>query len=224
MWQTETRPWWPGAVGMGLESKGAEFVIARVFEAPRERVWHTLTDVEAMKHWWGPAGFTIIAAKLDFREGGTFHGGIKSAEGYKMWAKFEYQEIAPPERLVFINSFSNEAGGITRHPIVPTWPLHTLTSITLEEEPDGKTRTHRPLDAAQSQRGRAQNLRRVPCRDEGDLERHLRPPRLPSREGLALRHHRRPFRAAVTGRTDSAPSSRGARRDVAGRPSMTTLC
>ncbi len=125
---------------MGLESKGAEFVIARVFEAPRERVWHTLTDVEAMKHWWGPAGFTIIAAKLDFREGGTFHGGIKSAEGYKMWAKFEYQEIAPPERLVFINSFSNEAGGITRHPIVPTWPLHTLTSITLEEEPEGKTK------------------------------------------------------------------------------------
>jgi len=125
---------------MSTEAGGRDFVIFRVFDAPRERVWHTLTDIEAMKHWWGPAGFTMIAAKLDLREGGFFHGGIKSAEGYKIWGKFVYQEIVPPERLVFINSFSNEAGGLTRHPIVPTWPMETLTTLTLEEEPDGKTK------------------------------------------------------------------------------------
>jgi len=125
---------------MSTEAGGKEFVIFRVFDAPRERLWHTLTDIEAMKHWWGPAGFTMIAAKLDLREGGLFHGGIKSPEGYKIWGKFLYQEIAPPERLVFINCFSNEAGGTTRHPIVPTWPMETLTTLTLDEEPNGKTK------------------------------------------------------------------------------------
>jgi len=125
---------------MSTEAGGKHFVISRVFEAPRERVWHTLTDIEAMKHWWGPAGFTMIAGKLDLREGGSFHGGIKSAEGYKIWGKFLYQEIVPPERLVFINSFSNEAGGLTRHPIVPTWPMETWTTLTLEEEAEGKTK------------------------------------------------------------------------------------
>lgn len=125
---------------MSLESKGAAFVISRVLEAPRQRVWQILTDVEAMKHWWGPAGFTMIAGKLDLREGGTFHGGIRSLEGYKIWGKFLYQEIVPPERLAFVNTFSNEAGGMTRHPIVPTWPMETMTILTLEEEPDGKTK------------------------------------------------------------------------------------
>jgi len=125
---------------MSAEAADKDFVIFRVFDAPRERLWHTLTDIEAMKHWWGPAGFTMIAGKLDLREGGTFHGGIKSAEGYKIWGKFIYQEIVPPERLVFINTFSNEAGGATRHPIVPTWPMETLTTLMLEQEPDGKTR------------------------------------------------------------------------------------
>jgi uncharacterized protein YndB with AHSA1/START domain len=125
---------------MSSESKGEDFVISRALDASRDRVWQTLTDVEAMKHWWCPSGFTIIAAKLDLLPGGIFHGGIRSAEGYKMWAKFVYREILPPERLVFVNSFSNEAGGVTRHPIVPTWPLETLTTLTLEEEPGGKTK------------------------------------------------------------------------------------
>ncbi len=29
-----------------------------------------------------------------------------------MWGKFVYREITPPERLVFVNSFSDEAGGL----------------------------------------------------------------------------------------------------------------
>jgi uncharacterized protein YndB with AHSA1/START domain len=57
-----------------------------------------------------------------------------------MWGKFVYQEIVPPERIVFVNSFSNQAGDITRHPIVPTWPRETKIMLKLEDEPGGKTR------------------------------------------------------------------------------------
>jgi hypothetical protein len=36
-----------------------------------------------------------------------------------MWGKFVYREIVAPERLVFINFFSDEKGGVTRHALAP---------------------------------------------------------------------------------------------------------
>lgn len=125
---------------MGEQGTGQDFVIFRVLDAPRERVWQALTETERMKEWWPPSTFTMIAATLDFRPGGTFHSGVRSVEGYKMWAKFVYRDIVPHELMVFVNSFSNEAAEVKRHPIVPTWPMETLTTLKLEEEAGGKTR------------------------------------------------------------------------------------
>jgi len=67
-----------------------------------------------------------------------------------MWAKFVYREIAAPERLVWVHSFSDEAGGLTRHPMSPTWPLEMLSTVTFTEEPGGKTKVNlrwSPLNA-----------------------------------------------------------------------------
>jgi uncharacterized protein YndB with AHSA1/START domain len=125
---------------MGAEGKSEDFVITRVFDVPRERVWEVLTQAEHLKEWWSPTGFTMIAANLDLRPEGVFHCGLRAVDGYKMWGKFVYREIVPPERLVFVNSFSNAAGGVTRHPIVPTWPMETLITVTLEEETGGKSK------------------------------------------------------------------------------------
>jgi uncharacterized protein YndB with AHSA1/START domain len=55
-----------------------------------------------------------------------------------MRGKFVYREIVAPERLVFVNSFSDERGGVTRHPFSPAWPLEMLSTITFSER-DGKT-------------------------------------------------------------------------------------
>ena len=55
-----------------------------------------------------------------------------------MWGKFVYHDIQPPEKLVFVVSFSDETGGFTRHPMAPTWPLEVLNTITFEEK-NGKT-------------------------------------------------------------------------------------
>ena len=115
-----------------------EFVISRVFDAPRELVWKAFTDPEHMKHWWGPKGFTARVAKMDFRPGGSYHYCLRSPDGKDMWGKFVYCEIVAPERMVFINSFSDEHGGLTRHPMSPSWPLEMLSTFTFEEQ-DGKT-------------------------------------------------------------------------------------
>jgi uncharacterized protein YndB with AHSA1/START domain len=125
---------------MGAEGKSEDFVIARVFDAPRERLWEVLTQAEHLKEWWSPTGFTMIAANIDLRPGGVFHCGLRAVDGYKMWGKFVYREIVPPERLVFVNSFSNAAGGVSRHPIVPTWPMETLITVTFEDEGGGKSK------------------------------------------------------------------------------------
>jgi uncharacterized protein YndB with AHSA1/START domain len=113
------------------------FVVSRVFDAPRRLVWKAWTDPEHMQ-WCGPKGATIRRVKFDFRPGGLFHYGMRPPAGNEMWGKWAIREIAEPERLVFVNSFSDEAGGLARHPMSATWPLETLSTITFAER-DGKT-------------------------------------------------------------------------------------
>jgi uncharacterized protein YndB with AHSA1/START domain len=129
-----------GEVDMSAEAKSADFVISRVFDAPRQLLWRAFTEPERMKEWWGPAGSTIVASKMDFRVGGTYLGAMRDPAGRVMWGKFVYREIAAPERLVWVHSFSDEAGGLTRHPLSPTWPLEMLTTVTFEEQSGGRTK------------------------------------------------------------------------------------
>ena len=103
--------------------------------ATKFKAW---TDREQLMQWFGPKGFTMTTAKLDFRPGGTFHYCLRSSDGKEMWGKFVYREIVAPERIVLVNSFSDEKGNLTRHPSSPTWPMEMLTTTTFTEE-KGKT-------------------------------------------------------------------------------------
>ncbi len=115
------------------------FVISKTFDAPREHVWKAWTERGRLMQWFGPKGFKMPAAKLDFRPGGSFHYCLETPEGKEMWGKFVYREIAAPERIILVNSFSDEDGGITRHPFAATWPLELLSTTTLTDE-GGKTK------------------------------------------------------------------------------------
>ena len=116
------------------------FVTSRVFDAPRDKVWKAWTETERLKQWWGPAGFKVHTCKVDLRPGGSFHYGMTAPDGTDMWGKFAYREIEAPKRLVFINSFSDTKGGVTRHPWSPNWPLLMLSTVTFEEQAGGKTK------------------------------------------------------------------------------------
>ena len=117
-----------------------EFVISRVINAPRERVFDAFTNPDQMRQWFSPKGFTVIAAKMDLRPGGFYHYGMRGPDGNEMWGKSVYREIKRPERIVYVNSFSDEAGNITRHPMSPTWPRQLLTTILFEEQKKGQTK------------------------------------------------------------------------------------
>jgi uncharacterized protein YndB with AHSA1/START domain len=116
------------------------FEIARVFDAPRDKVWKAWTEAERLKQWWGPAGFKVHTCKVDLRPGGIFHYGMKAPDGSDVWGKFTYKEIVAPKKLVFIVAFSDPKGGVTRHPGHLSWPLETQSTVLFEEQGSGKTR------------------------------------------------------------------------------------
>src|SRR5258708_172951 len=117
-----------GKHSLAGESSNSEFVLTRVFDAPRHLVFKAWTESDRLAKWWGPAGFTMLISKLEFRPGGVFHYCMRSPDGHEMWGKFVYREITPPERLVFVNSFADEAGNPVRHPLSATWPLEVLST------------------------------------------------------------------------------------------------
>lgn len=127
-----------------------DFVITRRFRAPRELVFRAWSEAEHLAQWWGPKGFAMKTLTLDCRPGGVFHYGMSSANGQTMWGRFVFREIVPPERLVFVISFSDENGGITRAPFNPHWPLEVLNTATFAEDGDGTVLTLRgaPLNAS----------------------------------------------------------------------------
>ncbi|HVS93852.1 MAG TPA: SRPBCC domain-containing protein [Mucilaginibacter sp.] len=120
-----------------METK-PELVITRVYNAPRDLVYKAWSNAEALAQWWGPKGAALNVKKLDFRAGGIFLYGM-NLNGAQMWGIFRYREIAEPERIVFVNSFSDEDGNIIRAPFHQAWPLEILNNLTLDEL-DGKTR------------------------------------------------------------------------------------
>jgi uncharacterized protein YndB with AHSA1/START domain len=115
-----------------------EFVITRIFDAPRELVFAAWTEQQHLKQWFGPKGFTIPISNLNLVPGGAFHYCMRASNGVEMWGKWIFREIVPPKRIVLVNTFSNKHGNLTRHPYVPTWPLEMLTTTTLIED-EGKT-------------------------------------------------------------------------------------
>lgn len=135
-------------------STAEDFIISRTFDAPRDLVWKAFSDSERMKHWWGPKGFTVIHSKMDLRPGGTYHYCLRAPDGQLMWGRFVYREIVAPERMVLVSSFSDEQGGITRHPMAPTWPRQMLSTFLFEDD-NGKTKLTikwAPLDPTEEER------------------------------------------------------------------------
>jgi uncharacterized protein YndB with AHSA1/START domain len=134
-----------------MSDREDQFVITRSFAASRERLWSAWTDPAQMAQWLGPKGTTGTTLAADLRPGGLLHWRMDGADGSAMWGRAVYREVSPPQRLVYVQSFSDSAGGIARAPFFGgRWPLEMLTVVTFEEEEGGRTRvtlTWSPLDA-----------------------------------------------------------------------------
>lgn len=138
-----------GDAGPAADRSGVEFVLAREFAAPRELVFAAWTDAKHLAQWMGPKGARGLSAKMDLRAGGSYHYALEMPGGLVLWGIWKIREVVVPERLVVVQSFSDEHGGVTRHPMAPTWPLRMLSRTEFTEHA-GRTTVVlrvRPLDA-----------------------------------------------------------------------------
>jgi uncharacterized protein YndB with AHSA1/START domain len=119
-----------------------EFRVERVFDAPRDRVFATLTDPELIPEWWGPRGMTTIVEEMDPERGGRWCFLMRDADGGETRFRGTYREVTPPERIVQTFEWS----GMPGHVSVETATLEDLGEQTrvvsvsvfhLTEERDG---------------------------------------------------------------------------------------
>ena len=111
-------------------------LVTRTIQATGERVFQAWTEVERFREWWGPRGSTFLGCKIDLRPNGVFHYGVRLSDGREIWAKWVFQKVEYPSRLVFISSSADAQGETIRHPLIATWPLETLSTVTLHSEGD----------------------------------------------------------------------------------------
>ena len=132
------------------------FTLSRDFSVSRQQLFSCFSDVKHLAQWWGPKGVTIVKPVVDFRPGGIFHYGMDWGTGAIMWGRFVFREIKAPERIVFLNSFSDEQAGLVRAPFFDgKWPLEVLTVFEFEELGANRSRfnlTWTPEDATAEER------------------------------------------------------------------------
>jgi uncharacterized protein YndB with AHSA1/START domain len=117
------------------DSTNIELTINRLFSAPREQVFKAWTDPTLVAKWWGPHGVTNPTCEVDARPGGKINivmlageelGELKGAE-WPMEGVF--QEVTPPEKLVYSSSAIMDGKPI----------LQTINTVTFEEAGNNQT-------------------------------------------------------------------------------------
>ncbi len=130
-----------------------EFILTRTYNASAELMWKMWTEPTHMAKWWGPKEVKVGQYKMDFCRGGTYHYCMITPDGGEMWGKFYYLDIVKNKRMMFINTFSDKNGGMTRHPMSPQWPLQLLSTISFEEQSNKTKLTIRwyPINATEDE-------------------------------------------------------------------------
>jgi uncharacterized protein YndB with AHSA1/START domain len=85
--------------GAAAKAGEPEFVITRVFDAPRELVFRAWTEPKVMAQWWGPRGMAA-RCEMNVRPGGAYRIVMRGPDGEEYPAKGIYREVVRPERLV----------------------------------------------------------------------------------------------------------------------------
>jgi uncharacterized protein YndB with AHSA1/START domain len=115
------------------------FLITEEFSVPVQRMFELWTDPQHLQRWFGPIGMTMDAHTLDLRPNGHYHFGLKVPSGQVMWGRWDFLAVQAPRQLQWLHAFSDDQGGLTRHPMIPNWPLQLETTVTFEPSKDGTT-------------------------------------------------------------------------------------
>jgi uncharacterized protein YndB with AHSA1/START domain len=93
---------------LDLETDPRSIIGIREFDAPRELVFAAWTDPKHLSQWWGPNGFTTTTSSFDFKPGGVWRFVMHGPDGRDYQNRVTFDEIVPPERIVYRHSGSGE--------------------------------------------------------------------------------------------------------------------
>lgn len=123
------------------ESGKENFVINRSFDAPIDVVFDMWIKPEHFAKWLPPIGVNMTFIRADIRPGGISFWSMSDDSGsLKMFGRLHHVEITRPNRIIYLQQFTDENENIARHPMAPTWPETMHTTVDLTEEEDGQTR------------------------------------------------------------------------------------
>jgi len=77
-----------------------EIHVERIFDAPRDLVFATLTDPELVPEWYGPHGGRTEVEVMEPRTGGLWRYHAESGDGDRHSFRGVYREVTAPERFV----------------------------------------------------------------------------------------------------------------------------
>ncbi len=101
-----------------------DLILTRSFNAPRELVFRLWTDPKHLAQWWGPKCFTNPVCDVNAKFGGMLRIVMRGPNGVEHMISGIFQEVEPPERLVFTNNVTDKNGNIL---------IEGLTTVTFEE-------------------------------------------------------------------------------------------
>lgn len=118
-----------------------EIVMRRLFDAPRRLVYAAFTTPELLQRWYGARGWHLVHCEIDLRVGGAWRFVSRGPGGAEMGQSGVYQEVSPPERLVYTELFDNQSypgESLIRHEFVERDGRTTLTSTVLYATREGR--------------------------------------------------------------------------------------
>lgn len=108
-----------------------ELSLARLIDAPREKLFRCWTDPVLIPQWFCPPPWGVSEAHTDVRAGGSSLIVMRGPEGQEFPNRGVYLEVVPNERIVFTDAYT-EAWVPSEKPF--------MTGILTFEEEHGRTR------------------------------------------------------------------------------------
>ncbi len=83
-----------------------DLVLARIIDAPPEKLFRAWTEPELLKQWFAPLPYTTPVAELDVRPGGAILVVMRGPDGIDMPNRGVYLEVVKNERLVSTDAYT----------------------------------------------------------------------------------------------------------------------
>lgn len=117
---------------MTQEADDLTLTIARILDAPRDRIWRCWTEPDLLKQWFCPKPWYVSEVRSDLRPGGEFFSKMNGPNGESHDNPGVWLEIVEGKRLVMTDAFT------------PDWRPRAdpfmVAAVDMSDTPDGKTR------------------------------------------------------------------------------------